>query len=73
MSDARQALQAAREAGAAQHAGTAFKRAQALLHEAQQELDHRRYDAARQSAVAAKARAIDALREARRAEERRKP
>ena len=62
MSDARQAISAAREAGAAEHAGEQLKAAQASLDSAEKFLSTRNYGVARREAVAAKTAAIDALR-----------
>ena len=68
MSDARQAIEAAREGGAEQHARRALANANALLENAQRQLALKHYAAAREQAMRAKQRAIDALDKARRAE-----
>ena len=62
MSDARQAISAAREAGAEEHAAEQLKAAQASLVNAEKFLSTRNYGVARREAVAAKTAAIDALR-----------
>lgn len=62
MSDARQAISAAREAGAEEYAAEQLLRAEASLQTAEQNLSTRNYGVARREAMAAKARAIDALR-----------
>jgi len=62
MSDARQALKAAEQAGAAEFAADSLDRAQALLRDAEAELSRRRYNEAREDANAAKAEALVALR-----------
>lgn len=61
MSDARQAIAVAREAGAEERAAQQLKDAEALLDRAQQKLSDRDYDEARQSALQAKLKALDAL------------
>ena len=61
MSDARQAIAVAREAGAAERAAQQLKDAEALLDRAQQKLSDRDYDEARQNALQAKLKALDAL------------
>lgn len=68
MSDARQAIEAAREGGAEQHARHALASADALLKDAQHQLELKHYTAARERAMRAKQRAIDALDKARQAE-----
>ena len=62
MSDARQAISAAREAGAAEHAAEQLLAAESALQSAEKYLNTRNYGVARQEAVAAKSAAIDALR-----------
>lgn len=61
MSDARQAIAVAREAGAEERATQQLKDAEALLERAQQRLSDRAYDEARQNALQAKLKALDAL------------
>jgi len=61
MSDARQAIAVAREAGAEQSAAQQLRDAEALLDSAQQKLSDRDYDNARQDALEAKLKALDAL------------
>lgn len=61
MSDARQAIAVAREAGAEERAASELRDAEALLSSAQQKLSERSYDQARQDAIRAKLRALDAL------------
>lgn len=60
MSDARQAVQAAREANAEQHAQSALTQAERLLITAEENLGRKTYNHARDNAVAAKAQAIAA-------------
>lgn len=60
MSDARQAVQAARDAGAMVHAPDSFTHAEQRLAEAKQALDAGYYSEARRHAIAAKAEAIEA-------------
>ena len=62
MSDARQAISAAREAGAEEHAAEQLMAAEAALESAEKSLSTRNYGVARQEAMAAKSAAIDALR-----------
>ena len=62
MSDARQAISAAREAGAEEHAAAQLQAAQASLDNAEKFLNTRNYGVARREALAAKTAAIDALR-----------
>jgi hypothetical protein len=69
MSDARQALKAAEQAGAAEFAADSLERAQSLLREAEAELSKRRYNEAREDANAAKAEALVALRTAEKAKQ----
>ena len=61
MSDARQAISVAREAGAATHAADDLKAAIEHLESAQRFLNDRRYEFARRDAEQAKIRALDAL------------
>ena len=61
MSDARQAIAAAKEAGAEQSAAADFRAAEAFLDSAQRKLSERLYAQARRDALQAKARAHDAL------------
>ena len=61
MSDARQAIAAAKEAGAEESAPEDFRAAQAFLDSAQRKLSERAYAQARRDALQAKARAHDAL------------
>jgi hypothetical protein len=61
MSDARQAIAVAREAGAEERAAQQLRDAEALLDRAQQKLSDRAYDEARQNALQAKLKALDAL------------
>lgn len=61
MSDARQAISVAREAGAAEHAAADLKAAIEHLESAERYLNERRYDSARRDAEQAKLRALDAL------------
>ncbi len=60
MSDARQALQAARDVGAANHAPASLDSAERLLISAEQGLGSRRYKQARQEALASKQEAVKA-------------
>lgn len=60
MSDARQAVQAAREAGAKQHTPLVMENAEHELSQAEQELRGRNYKSARNDALSAKQRAIKA-------------
>ncbi len=61
MSDARQAIAVAREAGAASHAAEDLSAAEAYLESAQRNLSERAYGEARQDALKAKLKALDAL------------
>jgi Domain of unknown function (DUF4398) len=61
MSNARQAIRAAREAGAAKAAPQTLSEAQALLDRAENSLQHREYRDARRDAVAARDKASEAL------------
>ena len=63
MSDARQAITVAREAGAAEHAAFHLKAAEDYLESARQALNDGEYSEARRDAKHAKMKAIDALRE----------
>lgn len=60
MSDARQAIQAAKEAGARDHAPTRLTDAEHLLDEAERDLEMGHFDKARAKANAAKGAAIEA-------------
>jgi hypothetical protein len=62
MSDARQAIMAAKEAGAEEHAAEALLAAEESLHSAEKYLNSKNYGVARREALEAKSRAIDALR-----------
>lgn len=61
MSDARQAIAVARDAGAADIAPDKLRAAEAYLNSAQQYLTNRSYSQARSDAVQAKNKALDAL------------
>jgi hypothetical protein len=61
MSDARQAIMVAKEAGAAEHAAADLREADGFLHSAEQSLTTRNYATARHDAVRAKSKALDAL------------
>ena len=61
MSDARQAIAAAKEAGAAQSAAEDLRAAEAFLDSAQRKLSERAYGQARRDALQAKSKALDAL------------
>lgn len=61
MSDARQAIAAAREAGAAELAADRLQAAEKSLAEAESQLQGGVYRAARRAALAAKGSAVDAL------------
>jgi hypothetical protein len=61
MSDARQAISAAREAGAATYAGEGLRAAETSLAQAEAQLHQRLYWDARRLALAAKESAFDAL------------
>ncbi len=67
MSDARQAISVAREAGAATLAARELREAESHLARAQSELEKRAYARARFDALAAKNSALQALSEAERA------
>jgi len=62
MSDARQAIAVAKEAGAAEKAAIHLKAAESYLQKAQQELNDRQYSQARYDAKQAKMKALDALK-----------
>lgn len=62
MSDARQAIAVAKEAGAADKAAIHLKAAESYLQKAQQELNDRQYSQARYDAKQAKMKALDALK-----------
>ena len=62
MSDARQAITVAEEAGAAEHAAEDLKEAEQFLQSAEQYLITRNYAIARRDAVQAKSKALEALR-----------
>lgn len=62
MSDARQAISAAREAGAEEHAGEQLIAAESSLRNAEQSLGARSYSVAQREAMQAKTLAIEALR-----------
>ena len=62
MSDARQAIAVAREAGAAEHAAFHLKAAEDYLESAEQALSDHSYTEARRDAKQAKAKALDALK-----------
>ncbi len=62
MSDARQAISAARDAGAETYAVEDLRAAERFLASAEQYLNSRNYATARRDALEAKAKAIDALR-----------
>ena len=61
MSDARQAISVAREAGASQHAPEALRAAENHLDSALRNLSKKEYKQARVEAIEAKNRALDAL------------
>jgi hypothetical protein len=65
MSDARQAIQAAEEAGAAHYAPEALSDAKRLLTSAERKLERQAYGSARTDAREARRRAAEALRETR--------
>ncbi len=64
MSDARQAVAAAREAGADRLAPAVFDRAVSLLNDAENTLERRRFRQARDQALASRRLAIDAMKQA---------
>ncbi len=61
MSDARQAMRAAHDAGADQKVPELYNQAETLLDKAVHELDEGDYDQARKAAVSAKKAALDAI------------
>ncbi len=63
MSDARQAIAVAREAGAAEHAAATLQAALDYLHSAERHLQERLYKEAREDALQAKIKALDALQQ----------
>ena len=62
MSDARQAITVAKEAGAEEHAASLYGTAVDYLQSAEGFLDERKYEQARREAINAKSSALDALR-----------
>jgi len=62
MSDARQAITAAREAGAEDHAANELDAAVEFLSSAERYLKNRSFTFARRDAIAAKSKALDALK-----------
>ena len=62
MSDARQAIAVAREAGPADDAAKELESAESYLESAEKNLDQRQYSEARDDALEAKARAIKSLK-----------
>jgi hypothetical protein len=62
MSDARQAIAVAREAGAADLAATELAQAEAYLQRAEAKLNDNAYREARNDAISAKSRALKALK-----------
>ena len=62
MSDARQAIAVAKEAGAAEHAAFHLKAAEDYLHSAERALSDHNYSEARRDAKHAKMKALDALK-----------
>ncbi len=61
MSDARQAIMAARDAGAEEHANDQLMAAEASLESAEKYLNSRNYSVARTEAMEAKSQALEAL------------
>lgn len=61
MSDARQAIMVAKEAGAAEHAAADLREAEKFLLSAESSLSTRSYATARRDAVQAKTKALEAL------------
>jgi len=61
MSDARQAITVAKEAGAAEHAADDLSLAVGFLESAEKALSHREYTRARRDALQAKSKALEAL------------
>ena len=64
MSDARQAIAVAKEAGAAEHAAFHLKAAEDYLKSAEEKLNDQQYSRARYDAKQAKMKALDALKAA---------
>ena len=64
MSDARQAIAVAKEAGAADHAAVHLRAAENYLADAEKSLGNRAYHQARRDAKQAKMKALDALKAA---------
>ncbi len=64
MSDARQAIAVAREAGAEEHAAFHLRAAENYLKSAEERLNERQYSKARYDAKQAKMKALDALKAA---------
>ncbi len=64
MSDARQAIAVAKEAGAAEHAAFHLKAAEDYLKSAEERLNDQQYSRARYDAKQAKMKALDALKAA---------
>jgi hypothetical protein len=62
MSDARQAIMVAKEAGAAEHAPIDLREAENYLQSAEGSLSNQNYATARRDALQAKTKAIEALR-----------
>ena len=67
MSDARQAISVAREAGAEEHAADDLRAADEYLKSAERHLNERRYAEARDDAMQAKVKALEALERSERA------
>jgi hypothetical protein len=65
MSNARQAIRAARDAGAANMSSDALLEAERLLSQAEAQLQSGEYEAARRDAIAARSKAGQALRDVR--------
>jgi len=65
MSDARQAIERARQIGAETYAQESMRQAQVFLERAQQKLEMGSYRAARESAELAQKRAVEAMQQAR--------
>jgi hypothetical protein len=64
MSDARQAIRAAQNAGASQKAAPQLESAQTLMSSAEKSLQKRLYRAAKRDAVAAREQAVEAMQRA---------
>jgi hypothetical protein len=64
MSDARQAIRAAQNAGASQKAAIQLESAQTLMSSAERSLQKRLYRAAKRDAVAAREQAVEAMQRA---------